>query len=293
LRGKSVAPSLRAVSLPGSVPAEFIRIFSDVHYGDRASRVRALAQLRPLLEDVPSLVLNGDTLETRPGPSPHWTAARRAEVADFFPQHVPHVTFLTGNHDADFSPHHALELAGGTIFITHGDLLYEDIVPWSQDAIFIRGRLAEEFSRLPDAQKQRLETQLTVFRRVAMTVPQRHQSERNPLKYIHQLACDTVWPPSRLFRILQAWREMPARAAALLRTHRPRAKFVLVGHTHRPGVWRQPDGIVVINTGSFTRPYGGCVVDILSEQLVVRRVTARREEFRVGATLAEFALARA
>jgi len=34
----------------GIVAADFTRIFSDIHYGDRASRVHSLAQLRPLLE---------------------------------------------------------------------------------------------------------------------------------------------------------------------------------------------------------------------------------------------------
>lgn len=275
------------------MPAEFTRIFSDIHYGDHASQVGALSQIRPLLDGVTSLVLNGDTLDTRPGPTPQRTAEQRAEVAEFFPQHASRVTFLTGNHDADFSSHHALELAHGAVFVTHGDVLYEDIVPWSKDAAFIRSRLAEEFAPLSETNRQQLEIRLGVFRRVAVSIPQRHQSERNPVKYFANLANDTVWPPSRLFRILQAWREMPGRAATLVREHRPRSKFILVGHTHRPGIWRQPDGTVVINTGSFTRPFGGCVVDVAEERLTVRRIAKRGREFQVGATVGEFPLARA
>ena len=45
---------------------ELIRIISDVHFADRGSRVRSLGQLRPLLEGATLLVLNGDTLDTRP-----------------------------------------------------------------------------------------------------------------------------------------------------------------------------------------------------------------------------------
>ena len=89
--------------------AELTRIFSDIHYGDRASRVRRLAQLRPLLAGVDHLVLNGDTLDTRPGPNPDHTAACRAEVLAFFGEHVPRTTFLTGNHDANFTSEHALD----------------------------------------------------------------------------------------------------------------------------------------------------------------------------------------
>src|SRR3954466_6212027 len=62
-----------------TVPAKLTRIFSDVHFGDRASRVDRLAQLRPLLDGVDQLVLNGDTMDTRPGPRPQYTSACRAE----------------------------------------------------------------------------------------------------------------------------------------------------------------------------------------------------------------------
>jgi len=57
-----------AFASPFPVPPAVTRIFSDLHFGDRASRARRLAQLRPLLDGVDALVLNGDTLDTRPGP---------------------------------------------------------------------------------------------------------------------------------------------------------------------------------------------------------------------------------
>lgn len=271
--------------------ANFTRIFSDIHYGDRSSRVHALDQLRPLLDGPAAIVLNGDTLDTRIGPSPERTAAMRAEVEGFFPRHVAATTFLTGNHDADFTQNHALEFAHGQIYVTHGDILYPDIVPWSQDAPMMRKRLEEEFAKLPSTAQADLDTRFAVFRRVAFAIPQRHQSQRNPVKYAVAFAQDTIWPPSRLWQILQAWQDMPELAAAFVRQHRPAAKFVLVGHTHRPGIWRRPDGITVINTGSFSRPLGGCVVDLAPGRLVVRRVDPRRGEFHPGAVLAEFTLA--
>jgi predicted phosphodiesterase len=273
--------------------ANLTRIFSDVHYGDRASRVHQLAQLRPLLDGPATLILNGDTLDTRVGPAPARTAAMREEVQKFFPQHVAATTFLTGNHDSDFTSQHALELAGGKVFVTHGDILYPDIVPWSQDAPTMRKRLAEEFAKLPanSAAPLDLEKRFEIFRRVALAVPQRHQSQRNPIKYAVGFARDTIWPPSRFFEILRAWRDLPGLAEKLVRQHRPKAKFILVGHTHRPGIWRRPGDLVVINTGSFSRPLGSYVVDLLPNRLVVRRVNPRRGEFHPGATLAEFPLA--
>lgn len=273
------------------VSGELTRIVSDIHYGDHASRVVRLAQLRPLLAGVTHLVLNGDTLDTRPGPEPAHTAACRAEVADFFPREVSAATFLTGNHDADFSPHHHLDLAGGKIFATHGDIFFDDIVPWSNDAPLISRRIAEELRSLPPELHHHFDHRIGILRRVAASIPQRHQSERNRLKYALHYLADTIWPPLRMVRVIRAWQLAPTRAAALAQRHRPAARFVLSGHTHRPGIWRMPSGVTVINTGSFCPPLGGYAIDLTDAKLVVRIIEARAGEFRVGGALAEFPLA--
>ena len=270
---------------------ELTRILSDVHYGDRVSRVRSLAQLRPLLDGVAHLVLNGDTLDTRPGPSPELTAQQRAEVLAFFPARVPRVTWLTGNHDADFSPEHTLDLAGGKFFVTHGDILHDDIVPWSQDAPLIRPQIAAALAALPATERDQLAARFAVWRRVAAAIPQRHQSETRGLRYAKQFARDTVWPPSRLWRILRAWHGEPSRATAFVQTHRPGAKFIALGHTHRPGFWRTSSGVTVINTGSFCRPLGGCAIDLVDDRVTVRRIESRGGVFRVGDPVAAFSLA--
>lgn len=275
-----------------TVPGEVTRIISDIHYGDHASRVRRLAQLRPLLDGVTRLVLNGDTLDTRPALDPAHTNACRAEVIDFFPRTVQDVTFLTGNHDADFSPEHSLDLARGEVFVIHGDILFDNLVPWGRDARLLGRRVAEELRALAPSARENLDARLAIWRRVAASIPQRHQSERNPLKYALYFAADTVWPPLRFFEILRAWRVEPERAAKLVRRYRPAAGFILTGHTHRPGFWRMPDGVVVINTGSFCPPLGGYAVDLTAASLTIRRVDRRGDEFHPGEAVAEFPLAR-
>lgn len=276
----------------GSLPnvGDVIRIFSDLHFGDRSSRVHRLAQIRPLLEGTTQLVFNGDSLDTRPGPSPERTVMLRAELEGFFRQEIGAATFITGNHDADISSQHALDLAGGKIFAVHGDILFETIVPWSRDVPLIASLIAEEFAALSPAARLDLTVRLGVWRRVAGRIPQREQNEPRLLKRLLHLVADTAWPPWRVLRILQAWHEEPGRAATLLRQHRPAAKFILIGHTHRPGLWRMPNGIVVINTGSFCPPLGGWVVDISEAELRVRRVIQRQNEFRLGQDVAAFPL---
>lgn len=270
---------------------KIIRIFSDLHYGDRASQVRALGQLTPLFEGADKVVLNGDTLDTRNGPYPERSAAFRAEVEAFVRAAAPEVVLMTGNHDPDLSAHHELELFTGRVLVTHGDVLFSEIVPWGRDALIIRARIAAARSALAPAEHNSLPAQLAIFRRVCISLRQRHQLERDPWKYLIDFTRDTFWPPDRVLRILRAWREAPERAAALARAHRPRAQFVIIGHLHRPGVWRARDGRVIVNTGSFCRPLGASFVELTSGRLMVRRVTTRGGVFRAGRTEAEFALA--
>jgi predicted phosphodiesterase len=261
-----------------------------VHYADRSSRVRSLGQMGPLLEGATSFVLNGDTLDTRPGKNPSRTREKRSEVLEHFGSVGVPVTFLTGNHDPDLSSRHALEFEGGRVLVTHGDVLFDTIVPWSHDAGMIERKVIAALAALPGEEAGSLDSRLGAFRSVSATIAQRHQSEPNLLRYAVRLANDTIWPPWRALSILRAWRETPGLAAALAREHRPRAGFVLIGHTHKPGVWRMKSGLVVVNTGSFCRPFGAMVAEIGSGMVRVRRVHAKGGEFRPGPTVAEFPL---
>jgi predicted phosphodiesterase len=266
------------------------RIFSDIHFGDPASKVHRLAQLRPLVEGVDALVLNGDTLDTRPGRRPEHTAACRAELAAFTRSCGATVTLLTGNHDPDVSTQHTLDLADGRVFVTHGDILFDNIVPWGRDAPEIARRIAVEFSSLTPNEREALATRFAVWRRVASQIPQRHQAEPRSLKYLLGFIADTVWPPLRILRVLESWRVEPIRAAALVRRHRPSAKFILLGHTHRPAI-RVNDGIIAINTGTFCPPFEAHAVDVTPDRLVVRQIERRSGEFHPAGIVAQFPLA--
>ena len=270
--------------------AEITRVVSDVHYGDRATRVRSLAQLSPLFDGASAFILNGDTLDTRPGPPPEHAREEMRKVREFFARAPCPVTFLSGNHDADFTTLHSLDLAKGRVFATHGDILFDDIVPWGRDAKSIRVQLKAALAAISIGRDPGMDERLLALRAVAASIPQRHQSERRPLQYALRFAADTVWPPHRAVFVLRAWREMPARAAAFLRRYRPDARFILIGHTHRPGVWRTRSGVVVINTGTFCPPFSPYAVDISPDRLTVRRIEARSGEFHFSTNVAKFTL---
>jgi predicted phosphodiesterase len=268
------------------------RVFSDLHFGDPASKVRRLAQLRPLLDGVDELILNGDTIDTRPSRRPQYTAECRAEVDAFAGSLLAAVTLLTGNHDPDLSTHHLLDFAQGQILITHGDILFANIVPWGNDAAMIARLLASELGDLAPAQRVDLATRYAIWRRVAGRILQRHQAEPRGLKYFAGFVADTVWPPWRVLRVLNAWRDEPALAANFARRYRPAAKFIILGHTHRPAIRRAGD-LTIINTGTFCPPFGAYAVDLTPGRLAVRRIIERAGEFHPGDTVAEFPLAAA
>lgn len=270
--------------------ASLLRIFSDLHYGDRASSLHALDQLAPLCEGASQIVLNGDTLDTRPHCDPALNARLRAEVLEFFGRQTAPTTFLTGNHDPDISDQHHLELEAG-VLVTHGDVLFENLVPWSQDAPLAGRLVARELAALGPTEHAQLHHRLAAYRRAAAHIPQRHQSEPRGLKYLIGFARDTVWPPSRILRILRAWKETPARADAFVASHRPGTRFLAMGHTHRLGATRSPRGLVVLNTGSFCPPGGAAVIDLTPDRLTLRAVTRSRAGYRLGAARAEFSLA--
>lgn len=263
-----------------------LRIFSDLHFGDHASTLTKLESLTPLFEGASACIFNGDTTDTRRGTNPTHTQAVLAEVEGYFAQAPLPCTFLTGNHDPDISTAHALDLAGGQVFVTHGDIIFKDIVPWSRDVYLVRSKLQEHFEALPSEERERFEARMRIYRNVAVQIPQRHQAERNRFKYALEFLKDTVWPPNRAWRVMNTWRKTPGYAEDLLKKHRPNCRFFIMGHTHRAGSWRRPSGIVVLNTGSFCHPYCASVVDLYHDRLELRQITRKGDGFRLGKQLA-------
>lgn len=270
---------------------EVIRIFSDLHYGDRATTLHDLCALSPLFEGADRIVLNGDTLDTRQSRWPEFTKELRGKVDEFFRHRSPPATFLTGNHDPDISDQHTLELADRGVYITHGDILYEELVPWSRDARTLRARVASGLAELSPEARVQLAQRFVVHRRAAASLAQRHQSEKNTLKYVLGFTADTVWPPTRFLHILRAWREAPRRAATLLRGENSPARVFVMGHTHRLGATRGPNGLVVLNTGSLCPPCVAGVVDVSADRVTLRRIERRGREFILGAIVTQIALA--
>lgn len=269
---------------------EITRILSDLHYGDPASRVRSLDALGPLFAGADRIVFNGDTLETRPSPISSQTDEIRREFLEFAHREVPRCTLVTGNHDADLSDIHCLDLLGGIVFVTHGEVLFEELVPWSRELPQIRRLFREQLAALAPARREDPGERLAACKRACAQLRLPHDPHPRGFRQRVLLTARIFWPPQCTLAMIRAWRELPDRAAAFAREFRPGSRFVLVGHTHRPGVWVRP-GSIVINTGSFRPPFGCYAVDVSAEWIVVRRVRHGEGRFALGGVVASFALA--
>jgi len=267
--------------------APVTRIFSDFHYRDGASRLHRLDALLPVLAGADHLVINGDTLDSQ---APQ-AAPLLAEALAFFARQAPRVTVLSGNHDPDISPHTELSLNDGRVWITHGDLFCDNIAPWSSRREELEVRLQRLSTTVPPETLHLVETRLRLNRLACHDLPDPHDCFDRSLQTRLVRLANALFPPDRLLSMLNTWRTIPALARALAREQRPRARLVVLGHTHYPGVWRDRDGAVVVNTGSFARPFGGLFVELRGDHVQIVRIAQKNGEFHRGPVVAGFSLA--
>ncbi|WP_175414692.1 metallophosphoesterase family protein [Nibricoccus aquaticus] len=263
------------------------RILSDLHFDDATSQVRSLAMLRPLIDGADRIIVNGDALDsqvTARGPE------LIREVKTFFAAHTPEALFIAGNHDPDISSVNELLLAGGQIWLTHGDVFFEYLAPWSPSLPEYRRRIHALRDHLPPVERDRLDTRYRILRAVSIGLPPEHDpADRSPTHQLARLARIMV-NPRRPLSMIHAWLTSPRTAATMAAQHHPSARFVIFGHIHHPGVWKKSRHIV-INTGSFTPPRGALMVEFDENNLRVRRIDRRSSAFHPGRIIAEFPLA--
>ena len=263
-----------------------LRILSDLHVFDAQGQIRDLRQLEPLLAGVRTLVINGDSCEMRRGV----VMPDVAGLQDFFRERVPEVIFVTGNHDPDISDIHELLLAEGRVWVTHGDICFDDLTPWSRQRSDLRRVVQRLLANDPAADYRELGTRFRLAREATRIVGTEIDPTDTSFRMQLVRFWDTFFPPGQVLAMLQSWRELPVSAAAFAKAQRPSAQVVVTGHVHFPGVWVRPPGPTVINTGSFFSPLGGHLVDLLDDRLHVRRIRRYRGQFEPGRQVAEILL---
>lgn len=272
-------------------PTDPVLIISDLHLGHRASRIRRPEELEPLFKPFHTVILNGDTAEMR---NPDDRPLGRKLAADLgrVCHHVgSKAIFITGNHDPTISSLDHLDLHGGAVLVTHGDILFLGVAPWSRAAKPYRQTHQQFLEQLGEDAYRDFEQRLLATKRTSITLQmyeppltRKHQSWGGLHTVMHQL-----WPPWRPLIILQAWWQTPGLTADLTHLFRPRARFTIIGHTHFPGIWHRGKR-VVINTGSFLKYLAAFGVIIEGGRLEVRSLHRCRGAFCFGRVQAVFRL---
>lgn len=268
---------------------EPIRIISDLHLGHRASLVLEIAQVEPLFADIGTLIFNGDTLELRSVKSRQKGEATLAAVREFCDTQPATSLFINGNHDPVISTCNHLEVAQGRVLVTHGDILFHDVAPWSDQASGLRQASDRILNEMEERELSDLEALLSANKRISQTIDYEDISIPNGTWGKVATFMKQAWPPHRFVSMMSCWRRAPGHAINLIRTYRPDTEVIVVGHTHFPGVWRRGKN-TVINTGSYLPVLGRLAVDITGDTILVRRVVLRQGRFHLDRQVARFRL---
>ena len=268
---------------------EPIRILSDVHFGHPASIVGEATQLTPLFREAKTVIFNGDTVELRYLRGRKLGMNNSIIMRETCLEAGARPVFINGNHDPMLSELCHVDLADGAVLVTHGDLMFHDISPWSHDAGVLAAAHTRELEELKDDALLDFEKRLKASKRAVLAIElHRTNIRRNSLAAIRTVLRE-CWPPWRPFQIFHSWAVTPDRAEALARTFRPRARFVLIGHTHFPGFWER-NGRTIINTGGFFPLSKRMAVDLEGGVLTVRRIVVENGEFRTREVLRRFSV---
>ncbi|NQU44265.1 hypothetical protein HQ520_13330, partial [bacterium] len=185
-----------------------------------------------------------------------------------------------------------LELAGGRVLVTHGHIVYPGVSPWRPGHRLIERLRGEARAALSQDRRETLSGELEA---AALALEEYYadiKKWRTCRPFLSRLVGLPWWlaRPDSLWRLIRARHGHPAQAATILEKFNLPARFLIIGHFHRSGVW--PIGQrVVINTGHYGRHLGSPMRVVISENLL--RCEQVREEvdgYKVGPETARFHL---
>ena len=277
------------MSVLGSSFKEPVRILSDLHLAHPGSTVSDVRQLCPLLEGAGTLLFNGDTFELRKEALRKRAEECRAQLEALCAQLGVEPVFMTGNHDPEISSYHYFDLCGEKVFLTHGDILYEDVSPWSKLIADMREVLDHIRRDYPPDYLNDLELSLAAAKRIAAETRVRKAIRAGSFRKLRTLLAE-AWPPHRPAMILKTWLCSHYRGHEVRNRFRPKADFIIYGHTHR-ALLHEHGGKHVINTGAFMPLSRAMVVEIKDGEMMVNEVARRAGNFRKGRQRAAWSVA--
>jgi predicted phosphodiesterase len=239
-----------------------IRILSDLHLAHPGCRIESIDDLRPLFEGVGErIIFNGDTIEQRHAEFVEIGSSWLEKLKSLGVEYGLELTFIRGNHDPFISDLDYVALGKrDQILVTHGDVLYPNISPWSPRV----ERMHDEWERLWDQLEPEVAKDLEVrcdytdqARRLGFTY---HDDFKRGRFALLRTLIRLGWPPRRPYKILETWLTAHRVAGDFAETYRPETGTLIFGHTHRAGDWKV-GGRRVINTGGYISAAGARYID--------------------------------
>lgn len=195
------------------------------------------------------MIFNGDTLDHFEGPGVHPNSDRLiAEVLETCPARCGPPELLSGNHDPAVSSTSWAYIPTSQTLIFHGDCISDCTHPSKIDDQILKVRLEQQWRKLGARPVKFIEL-ADIYRGIQrqhfLEHPQRLE-QPDTIRYL----MSSIYPPIRIYHILDYWRKAPQRAAALAATFAEPVRTVVFGHTHQAGRWTV-NGMTILNTGSF------------------------------------------
>ena len=214
-----------------------LRIFSDLHLGHPASTIDRVGMLRPLFDGIDGIWFNGDTVETCSGLLATESLAALGELTRTLESLGIRWETLPGNHDPDRGGPALRELENGEVVVTHGDMCFRYGSPWSPWVPKIMHKLVEAEQELGGyEQADDLADRARLAQAYAYAFQPRPRKFTGALGKLETIK-HAAWPPTTPLAILNVWINGPEMVAKWMEQFTPAAKVLVMGHTHRPGLW--------------------------------------------------------
>jgi predicted phosphodiesterase len=256
-------------------------IVSDLHLGRPRYGVSSAEALRPIWQDAKRVIVNGDVAEVHHPKHQAIAALETLRLADLCESDEVELTLLSGNHDPYITDERHLLLADDAIFVTHGDALHPAIVPWARGHARIRDAHDAALEAVSPEDRDSLETRLRVSQHACYS--EWKDLDRLAEEARHASPLGMLLRPHAAIQVLRYWKAFPEMAARFAAAYAPEAKFIVMGHTHRPGLW-EIGPRVVINTGSYGFPGRPRAVVVEGEQISVYDVVRKGSKYHLAET---------
>lgn len=260
-------------------------VLSDLHLGRPGATAQA-HRFAELVAPFARVIVNGDVAELHHAQFREHAEFELERFRDCCDKAGAKLELIAGNHDPFVASSRSLTLAGGAVYLTHGDALHPSVAPWSPFAETMRQ--AYETALVSSvAGRDEHEGRLAAAREASIAEWRAVGSGA----HVSTIAGMAV-RPHRALAVLSYWRRYPSMVHDWASRFAPHAGTVIVGHSHRPFV-RSIGGLRIVNTGAYAFPGHPLAVVLEGGSVRVHRIDMERRLFTLSAQpVASWSIAR-